>query len=72
MNKKFETWRLTPVAHRCGTVEELDIKAECEDGREGIITLMRWPAGWRVPLHLDLQPTMVRALLTIARHAVPA
>lgn len=67
----LETWTLTPVAHRGGVVEELDVKAECSDGRAGTITLMRWPAGWRVPLHLDLQPKMARTLLRLAREAVP-
>lgn len=66
-----ETWTLFPVAHRGGVVEELDIRAECSDGRGGVITLMRWPIGWRVPLHLDLPPTMASHLLAIAREAVP-
>jgi hypothetical protein len=65
-----EGWTLTPVAHRGGVVEELDVRAECSDGRSGIVTLMRWPAGWRVPLHLDLHPKMARCLLRIARESV--
>lgn len=67
MSKALETWTLTPVGHRGGVVEELDIKAECSDGRTGLITLMRWPAGWRVPLYLDIPAKMERALLAIAR-----
>lgn len=67
-----ETWTLTPVGHRGGVVEELDVKAECSDGRSGVITLMRWPVGgWRVPLHLDVPSKMARALLKVCREAVP-
>lgn len=73
MNKGAqEEWTLTPVAHRGGIVEELDIKMECSDGRSGVVTIMRWPAGWRVPLYLNLRPKMERALLTLARETVGA
>lgn len=65
-----ESWTLQAVDYRGGTVGELDVKAECEDGRSGIITVSRWPVGWRVPLHLDLRPDMQRALLRVARQAV--
>lgn len=68
----LETWMLQPIAHRGGAVPELDIKAQCSDGRTGTITLTRWPVGWRVPLHLDIPPKMARRLLTIAREVVPA
>lgn len=71
MMAKREQWTLTPVAHRGGVVEELDIRAQCSDGRAGTITLMRWPAGWRVPLYLDIPPKMARVLVAIAREAVP-
>ena len=66
-----ETWTLRAVDYRGGTVGELDIKAECADGRSGIITMSRWPSvGWRVPLHLNLPPKMARAALRVAHEAV--
>lgn len=65
-----ETWTLQAVDYRGGIVGELDIEAQCNDGRHGTITVTRWPAGWRVPLHLDLHPKMERALLRVANEAV--
>lgn len=67
-----ETWTLTAVAHRGGTVEELDIKAECEDGRSGVITMMRFPGTrWLPPEHLNLPPSMVRLARRVCAEAVP-
>jgi hypothetical protein len=65
-----ETWTLQAVDYRGGTVGELDINAECDDSRGGIITVYRFPAGWRTPLHLNLTTKMERALLRVAREAV--
>lgn len=65
-----QTWTLQAVDYRGGTVGELDIKADCDDGRSGIITLDRWPSGWRVPLYLNLPRKMERALLRVACEAV--
>ncbi|HKP44439.1 hypothetical protein [Mycobacterium sp.] len=61
---------LTPVEHRGGVVAELDIKTELDDGRATTITLFRWPVGWRVPLYLDLPPSLKRAALRVAREVV--
>lgn len=64
------TWLLRPIAHRGAVMPDLDNRAECSDGREGIITLMRWPVGWRIPLHLTIPRQMGRRLLAIAREVV--
>ncbi len=64
------TWTLQAVDYRGGVVGELDIKATCSDGRSEVITMQRWPAGWRPPLHPPLSPKMERALLRVAREAV--
>lgn len=66
-----ETWTLQAIDYRGGTVEELDIKAECEDGREGVITMMRFPScDWSAPLYLDIPPKMKRLATKIAREAM--
>ncbi|CAA0129266.1 Uncharacterised protein [Mycolicibacterium vanbaalenii] len=66
-----ETWTLQAVDYRGGVVGQLDIKAECTDGRSGIITMTRWPSvGWRAPLHLNLPPKMEQAVQRVAREAV--
>ena len=64
------TWTIEAVDYRAGIVGELDVKAECTDGRIEMLTVMRWPAGWRVPPHLNLHPKAERALLKVAREAV--
>lgn len=70
MSTACETWTLQAVDYRGGVVGELDVKAECADGRSRIITVFRFPAGWRAPLHLNLPVAMERALLRVAREAV--
>lgn len=62
-----EAWTLEAVDFRGGVVGELDVKVECADGRNGIITVSRWPAGWRVPEYLNLPPAIARGTLRIAR-----
>lgn len=58
-------WTFVPVDFRGGVVGELDIKADCSDGRTELITVMRWPVGWRAPLYLD--SAAARAVLRVAR-----
>ncbi|MGV0805767.1 hypothetical protein [Mycolicibacterium setense] len=54
-----ETWTLSVVDGRDGIVKELDIKAECDDGRNGVITMMCFPGGkWLAPAYLDLPAKM--------------
>ncbi|WP_162299427.1 hypothetical protein [Mycobacteroides abscessus] len=66
-----ETWTLQAIDYRGGTVEELDIKAECEDGREGVITMRRFlSCRWTAPLYLDIPPKMKRLALKICHEAV--
>lgn len=62
---------LTPVGHRGGFVEELDIRVETSDGQSGTVTLFRFPAGWRFPQYLDWPLKLQRACLRVAREAVP-
>ncbi|ORV82869.1 hypothetical protein AWC11_23205 [Mycobacterium interjectum] len=65
-----EAWTLQAVDYRGGVVGELDIKADCADGRTGTITVFRFPAGWRVQQVPKLPACMERAVLRIAREAV--
>lgn len=65
-----ETWTLQAVDYRGGIVGELDIKAECTDGRHGIITVFRFPVGWRVQQVPKLPPKIERVALRIAHEAV--
>ncbi len=72
MTAETETWTLQAIDHRGGTVEELDIQAECEDGRSGVITMMRFPGTkWLPPKHLNLAPSMVRHARQICTESVP-
>lgn len=65
-----EAWTLTAVDYRGGLVGELDIKAECDDGRSGVIIMSRWPGvGWRAPLHLNLPKAIEQEALRVAREA---
>lgn len=65
-----ETWTLQAVDYRGGGVGELDIKAECADGRSETITVYRFPAGWRAQQHPSLSLKAERLALQIAREAV--
>lgn len=73
-----ETWTLQVDAYRGGTVEEVDLKAECEDGRTGTVTAYRFPGGqWLAPKWLELPgrslpipSKMARLALRMTREAM--
>lgn len=63
------SWTMTAVDFRGGVVGELDIRVTTGE-TASTITLFQFPAGWRVPPHLDLPPSMRRAALHLAHEAV--
>lgn len=61
-------WTFAAVDARGGLIPELDIKAECSDGRTELLTLRRWfNTGWRVPTYMNLNKATSRICLSIAR-----